>query len=82
VRCRRSTFERVLRVAAERQPGLALRIGHVDQVCASRGRATGVRTAGATLDAELIPDFRRSQAHECMIDRVRAGQGGAVRSGT
>jgi isoamylase len=28
------------------------------------------------------PDFRRSQAHVCLIDRVRAGQGGAVRSGT
>ena len=28
------------------------------------------------------PDFRRSQAHECLIDRVRAGQGGAVRPGT
>jgi hypothetical protein len=25
------------------------------------------------------PDFRRSQAHEGLIDRVGAGQGGAVR---
>jgi hypothetical protein len=26
-----------------------------------------------------LPDFRRSQAHEGLIDRVGAGQGGAVR---
>jgi len=54
IRCRRLTFERVLRTAAEQQPGLALRIGHVEQVCAERGRATGVRVNGATLDADLV----------------------------
>jgi 2-polyprenyl-6-methoxyphenol hydroxylase-like FAD-dependent oxidoreductase len=54
VRCRRSTFERVLRMAAERQPGLVLHTGHVDEVCADRGRAVGVRTAGATLEADLV----------------------------
>jgi hypothetical protein len=31
------------------------------------------------LMANAIPDFRRSQAHEGLIDRVGAGQGGAVR---
>jgi 2-polyprenyl-6-methoxyphenol hydroxylase-like FAD-dependent oxidoreductase len=54
VRCRRSTFERVLRAAAERQPGLHLHTGHVDDVCVGRDRATGVRVAGVTLDADLV----------------------------
>ena len=54
VRCRRLTFERVLRSAAARQPGLILRTGQVDEVCAERGRATGVRVDGVTLDADLV----------------------------
>ncbi len=54
IRCRRRTFERVLRTAAEHQPGLALRIGHVDRVCAERGRVSGVRVGGATLGADLV----------------------------
>ena len=32
--------------------------------------------------AEHSPDFRRSQAHECLIGRVRTGQDGAGRAGT
>jgi len=54
IRCRRLTFERVLRAAAQRQPGVRLRTGHVDQVCTDRGRASGVRIDGATLQAELV----------------------------
>src|SRR5690348_1806250 len=54
IRCRRLTFERVLRAAAERQTGLRLRVGHVDGVCTERGRATGVRVDGATLEADLV----------------------------
>ena len=54
IRCRRLTFERVLRAAAQRQPGVRLRTGHVDQVCTDRGRASGVRVDGATLDADLV----------------------------
>ncbi len=54
IRCRRLTFEQVLRTAAEHQQGLALRIGHVDEVCADRGRASGVRVGGTTLDADLV----------------------------
>ncbi|GAA4707247.1 FAD-dependent oxidoreductase [Pseudonocardia yuanmonensis] len=54
VRCRRLTFERVLRAAAERQPGVVLHTGHVDEVCIDRGRATGVRTDCTTLDADLV----------------------------
>src|SRR5215469_7794871 len=40
--CRRVTFERVLRAAAEAEPGVWLRTGHVDGVCGERGRVTGV----------------------------------------
>jgi 2-polyprenyl-6-methoxyphenol hydroxylase-like FAD-dependent oxidoreductase len=54
VRCRRSTFERVLRAAAAREPGVVLHAGHVDEVCAVDGRATGVRADGVTLDADLV----------------------------
>jgi 2-polyprenyl-6-methoxyphenol hydroxylase-like FAD-dependent oxidoreductase len=54
IRCRRLTFERVLRAEAARQPGLRLRTGHVEQVCADRGRASGVRVDGATLEADLV----------------------------
>ena len=54
IRCRRLTFERVLRTAAERQPGVRLRAGHVDQVCTDHGRASGVRVDGAPLEADLV----------------------------
>ena len=54
IRCRRLTFERVLRAAAEREPGVVLRVGHVDDVCTDRGRATGVRVDGVPLDADLV----------------------------
>ena len=39
IRCRRLTFERVLRAAAEREPGVDLHVGHVDEVCTDRGRS-------------------------------------------
>jgi 2-polyprenyl-6-methoxyphenol hydroxylase-like FAD-dependent oxidoreductase len=54
IRCRRLTFELVLRAAAEREPGVVQRLGHVDDVCTDRGRATGVRVDGAPLDADLV----------------------------
>jgi 2-polyprenyl-6-methoxyphenol hydroxylase-like FAD-dependent oxidoreductase len=54
IRCRRLTFERVLRGAAACEPGVALRVGHVDDVCIDRGRATGVRVDGESLDADLV----------------------------
>src|SRR4051794_9133420 len=53
-RCRRMTFERVLRAAAERQPGVRLRTGHVEQLCTERGRVTGVRVGGAPRAATLV----------------------------
>ena len=56
LRCRRLTFERVLRAAAERQPGLTLRIGHAEEVRTERGRAVGVRVDGADEPADLVVD--------------------------
>jgi 2-polyprenyl-6-methoxyphenol hydroxylase-like FAD-dependent oxidoreductase len=54
--CRRLTFERVLRAAARAEPGVRLRTGHVDEVCAARGRVTGVRVDGDRVDAGLVID--------------------------
>jgi 2-polyprenyl-6-methoxyphenol hydroxylase-like FAD-dependent oxidoreductase len=56
LRCRRLIFERVLRAAAEAQPGVTLRIGHVDDVCCERGRAVGVLVNGQQVDADLVLD--------------------------
>ncbi len=56
LRCRRLVFERVLRSAAERQSGLALRRGHADRVCAERGRAVGVEVDGTVVGADLVID--------------------------
>jgi 2-polyprenyl-6-methoxyphenol hydroxylase-like FAD-dependent oxidoreductase len=55
-RCRRVTFERVLRAAAERQDGVALRVGHADRVELSRGRAVGMSVDTANVPAGLVID--------------------------
>ena len=54
--CRRVTFERVLRRAAQAEPGVTLRTGHVDVVSAERGRATGVKVDRHQVDADLVID--------------------------
>ncbi len=54
--CRRLTFERVLRAAAQSEPGVTLRTGHVNAVSAERGRATGVRVDRHQVDADLVID--------------------------
>ncbi len=54
LQCRRSVFERVLRSAADRQPGLQMRVGHADAVVAEAGRLRGVVVDGSTLDADLV----------------------------
>lgn len=56
VRSRRSTFERALRSAAARHPGLALRTGHVDGLLVERGRVGGVSVDGADVRADLVVD--------------------------
>ena len=53
---RRSTFERALRHAAEDQPGLTLRTGHVDGLVFVRGRVVGARVGGSVAVADLVVD--------------------------
>jgi 2-polyprenyl-6-methoxyphenol hydroxylase-like FAD-dependent oxidoreductase len=53
---RRATFERVLRSAAAAEPGVTLRTGHVEDVCASGDRATGLRVDGGVVAADLVVD--------------------------
>jgi 2-polyprenyl-6-methoxyphenol hydroxylase-like FAD-dependent oxidoreductase len=54
LRCRRATFERVLRAAAAAEPGVELRLGHVDEITAEHGRASGLRMEGHRVDADLV----------------------------
>jgi 2-polyprenyl-6-methoxyphenol hydroxylase-like FAD-dependent oxidoreductase len=54
--CRRLTFERVLRSAAQAHPGVTLRTGHVDEVTGLRGRVTGVRMGRGQVEAGLVID--------------------------
>lgn len=56
LRCRRLTFERVLRAAAAAEPGVRLRTGHVDDITCRQGRAVGVRVEGHQVDADLVLD--------------------------
>jgi len=53
---RRSTFERALRQAAEKQPGLTLRTGHVDGLVCDRGLVVGARVDGSLVEADLVVD--------------------------
>ncbi len=78
LRCRRLIFERVLRSAAEAQPGVRLRTGHVDDVCCERGRAVGVRVDGHQVDAELVIDAsgRSGQATRTFRGPVEGGDCG------
>ena len=45
-----------MRAAAQAEPGVWLRTGHVDEVCGERGRVTGVRVGGRQVDAALVID--------------------------
>ncbi len=56
LRCRRELFERVLRGAAEREPGVELRLGHADRPLADRGRVTGLVVEGQRVEADLVID--------------------------
>jgi len=80
--CRRVTFERVLRAAAQAQPGIALCEGHCDEVVSERGRAVGLRVDGQVVDADFVLDasgragrlsraFRRpAESGDCGISYV------------
>jgi 2-polyprenyl-6-methoxyphenol hydroxylase-like FAD-dependent oxidoreductase len=54
--CRRLTFERVLRSAAQAQPRVTLRTGHVDEICGQQDRVTGVRVGRRQVGAGLVID--------------------------
>lgn len=54
--CRREVLEKVLWRTARREPGLTVVTGHVDQILAERGRATGAAVNGRTVKAGLIID--------------------------
>ncbi len=56
VRSRRETFERAVRAAALEQPGLEVRLGHVDGVTTRGCRARGVRIDGSDVEADLVID--------------------------
>ena len=54
--CRRLTFDKVLRNAAAKEPGVTLVTGHVDRLLHERGRAVGVQVGGHTMAADLVLD--------------------------
>jgi 2-polyprenyl-6-methoxyphenol hydroxylase-like FAD-dependent oxidoreductase len=56
LRCRRMTFERVLRRTAQDQAGITFMLGHAGAVVSVRGRATGVSVDGRLVDADLVVD--------------------------
>jgi 2-polyprenyl-6-methoxyphenol hydroxylase-like FAD-dependent oxidoreductase len=53
---RRSTFERALRHAAQKQPGLTLGTGHVDELVLDHGQVVGARVDGSLVQADLVVD--------------------------
>ncbi len=53
---RRSTFERALRHAAAKAPGLTLRRGHVEGLAIDGGRVVGARVDGSLVEADLVVD--------------------------
>lgn len=56
LRCRRATFERVLRRGAQAQIGISFLTGHVEEIVAERGRVSGVTVDGNHVDADLVID--------------------------
>ena len=70
---RRRTFERALRRAAEEQPGLVLRTGHVDGLVLDRGHVVGARVDGSLVGADLVVD---ASGRSGRLGRTRAQQGG------
>lgn len=54
LQCRRSTFERVLWIAAAREPRLTVHNGLVRDLASNGGRVTGVVVDGSTLAADRV----------------------------
>jgi 2-polyprenyl-6-methoxyphenol hydroxylase-like FAD-dependent oxidoreductase len=75
VRVRRLVYERVLRAAAENEPGVHLQVGNVERIYGRRGRVTGVRVDGDLLGADLVIDASGRSGR--LGDEFRAkGEGG------
>ena len=75
MRCRRQTFERVLRAAAESQPGLSLTIGHADAVISRNGHAAGVHRRRTGVEADLVIDASGRSGRLARALRPRAEGG-------
>jgi len=75
LRCRRATFERVLRAAAVSEPGVQLRRGHAEDVRAERGHVVGLVVDGHEIDAELVIDASGR------VGRLSRGRRAAARGG-
>jgi len=78
MRSRRETFERALRAAADRQPGLELRRGHVDAVLTAGGRARGLSVDGQDLPADLVVDASGRSGRVTRSLRPPAAVGGDI----
>ncbi|TFV92797.1 FAD-dependent oxidoreductase [Blastococcus sp. CT_GayMR20] len=75
-RSRRDTFERALRTAAERVPGLTIGKGHVDDVVSSAGRVRGIVVDGSPVAADLVVDASGRSGHSVDALRAPASLGG------
>lgn len=76
VRSRRVTFERALRSVALRQPGFAVRRGHVDAVTRRHGSAAGILVDGSELAADLVIDASGRAGRSTRSLRTAAAGGG------
>lgn len=68
-RSRRDTFERALRTAAERMPGLTIGRGHVDGVLGDE-RVRGIVVDGSPVEADLVIDASGRSGRS--VDELRA----------
>lgn len=77
VRSKRETFERAVRDAAQTQAGLTIRLGHVDEVVVTDGRAAGLLVDGVAVEADLVVDASGRSGR--VTDRLgeREGLGGS-----
>ena len=75
---RRSTFERALRHAATKQPGLTLRTGPVDGLVLDRGHVVGARVDRSLVEADLVVDASGRAGH---LGRTSAQDGGSELDG-
>jgi 2-polyprenyl-6-methoxyphenol hydroxylase-like FAD-dependent oxidoreductase len=81
--CRRALFERVLRARAAEEPGIELVVGHAGDIVSERGRAIGVRVAGALLPADVVIDAsgRASRLVRALSGRGEGSECGATYAG-